>query len=133
METITLYENLSVILGVLGFILLLSAVFLWFFLDVGHYIAVLTGSEAKKGVGMIRQAATSGQVQADMMYNRTSGAVISWNGVNTSGQLNRPSGPTTGRMMPGMNQNMNANMQVNSAMTVLMTENDNDQTQLLMP
>ena len=107
METITLYENLSVILGVLGFILLLAAVFLWFFLDVGHYIAVLTGSEAKKGVGMIRQAATSGQVQADMLYNRTSGAVISWNG-NTSGPLNRQPVRNTGRMLPGRNPNMAA-------------------------
>ena len=128
METITLYENLSVILGVLGFILLLAAVFLWFFLDVGHYIAVLTGSEAKKGVGMIRQAATSGQIQADMMYNRTSGAVISWNG-NTSGQLNRQPVRNTGRMIPGRKPNIAGN----SAMTVLMTNNDDDKTQLLMP
>jgi hypothetical protein len=125
METIALYENLSVVLGVLGFILLLAAVFLWFFLDVRHYIAVLTGSEAKKEVGMIRQAATSGQVQADMKYNRTSGAVISW---NTSGQLNKNNTGNTGRMMPGMNPGL----QNSGAMTVLMTDSG-DETQLLMP
>ncbi|MDC7292411.1 hypothetical protein [Butyrivibrio sp. AE3009] len=123
METITLYENLSVVLGVLGFIFLLAAVFLFFFLDVGHYIAVLTGSEAKKGVGMIRQAATAGQVQADVQMMRSTGAVISWN--NTSGSLNMQPVRNTGRMMPGMNPQGNNNM------TVLMTDSS-DETQLLM-
>lgn len=126
METITLYENLSVVLGVLGFIFLLAAVFLFFFLDVKHYIAVLTGSEARKGVGMIRQAATAGQVQADVRMMRSTGAVISWNG-NTSGPLGKQPVRNTGRMIPGMQNGMPSN----NAMTVLMTEDD-DKTQLLM-
>ena len=111
-----IYGQLSIIFGTLSFILLVTAVFLWFFLDISHYIAVLTGSEARKGVGQIKQSATSGRVQDDLR-RKSVNAVISW---NTSGQLNQNKKSNTAKMMP------------NQGMTVLMTDRD-DRTMLLAP
>lgn len=116
MQTVNLYNQLALILGVLSFILLLAAVFLWFLLDIRHYIAVLTGSEAKKGVGMIKRAASSGRVQDDLRRKGT-GAVISW---NTSGKLAQ-----TGQM--GKNNFSSAS---DPGATMLFDENNSETTLL---
>lgn len=73
------YYNTFALVSLIAFILLtIMAVFIWVKLDVKHYFAVLTGSEARKTIDKIKQDAESGEVQTDRR-RRGNRAVISWN------------------------------------------------------
>ena len=89
MTTIEYYNLLSVITLVMFVGLIILIIFLWFKMDIGHYIAVLTGSEARKSINKIKKDAESGIVQSDGR-KRDNRATISW---NTSGKLK-----TSGKM-----------------------------------
>jgi hypothetical protein len=121
MSTIAFYNQMALILGVLSFILLLAAVFLWFLLDIKHLIAVLTGSEAKKGVGQIKRAATAGRVQDDLRRKGT-GAVISW---NTSGKLNNTAQMGKNNFSSASDPGATTLFNENSDETTLLTESFN--------
>ena len=77
MNSIEYYNLLSVISLVMFIILTVMAIIMWFKLDVMHYFAVLTGSEAKRSIDKIRKDAASGEVQQDR--RRKNKAVVSWN------------------------------------------------------
>ncbi|MCR5156343.1 MAG: hypothetical protein K6C96_06650 [Butyrivibrio sp.] len=77
MNNIEYYNLLSVISLVMFIILTAMAVIMWFKLDIRHYLAVLTGSEAKRSIDKIRKDAASGEIQADR--RRRNKAVVSWN------------------------------------------------------
>lgn len=83
MTTIEFFNLLSTICLVMFVIMLVVAIVLWIRLDVRHYLAILSGSEARKSIEKIRRDAESGLVQADRR-KRDNRAVISW---NTSGKL----------------------------------------------
>ena len=73
------YYNTFALVSLIVFILLIVLdIIIWFKLDIKHYLAVLTGSEAKKTIDRIKQDAESGAVQADRR-RRDGKAVISWN------------------------------------------------------
>ena len=73
------YYNTFALVSLIVFILLVVLdIVIWFKLDIRHYLAVLTGSEAKKTIDRIKQDAESGAVQADRR-RRNGKAVISWN------------------------------------------------------
>ena len=77
MSNIEYYNLLSLISLVMFIVLTIMAVIMWFKLDVMHYVAVLTGSEAKRSIDKIRKDAASGEVQLDR--RRRNKAVVSWN------------------------------------------------------
>ena len=71
------YYNTFALVSLIVFILLVVLdIVIWFKLDIRHYLAVLTGSEAKKTIDRIKQDAESGAVQADRR-RRNGKAVIS--------------------------------------------------------
>ena len=77
MNNIEYYNMLSIISLVMFIILTAMAVIMWFKLDIRHYLAVLSGSEAKRSIDKIRKDAASGEVQVDR--RRRNKAVVSWN------------------------------------------------------
>ncbi|MCR5669768.1 MAG: hypothetical protein K6G10_02080 [Butyrivibrio sp.] len=78
MDSIGNYNILALVSLVISLLLLTMAVVMWFKLDIRHYLAVLTGSEAKRSIDKIKKDAESGAVQADRSRRRNK-AVISWN------------------------------------------------------
>lgn len=94
------YNQLALITGIVGIVLLLIAILLWFKLDVKHYFAVLTGQDAKKQIERIRSDASRGNIQG-ALRSKNNGAVIAW---NTSGNLDgrsnvRSGGRNSGRIL----------------------------------
>lgn len=94
------YNQLALITGIVGIVLLLIAILLWFKLDVKHYFAVLTGQDAKKQIERIRSDAARGNIQG-ALRSKNNGAVIAW---NTSGNLDgrsnvRSGGKNSGRIL----------------------------------
>ena len=77
MSSVEYYNLLSVISLVMFVILTVMAIVMWFKLDIMHYFAVLTGSEAKRSIDKIRKDAASGEVQLDR--HRRNKAIVSWN------------------------------------------------------
>ncbi len=78
MNTVEYYNMLSIISAFISVLLTVMAVVMWLKLDVRHYLAVLSGSEAKRSIDKIKKDAESGAVQADLK-RRNNKAVITWN------------------------------------------------------
>ena len=77
MNNIEYYNLLSVVSLAMFVVLTVMAIIMWFKLDIRHYIAVLTGSEARRNIDRIKKDAASGEVQTDR--RRKNKAVVSWN------------------------------------------------------
>ncbi|MBO4458818.1 MAG: hypothetical protein J5802_13965 [Butyrivibrio sp.] len=78
MNDIQLYNIMAIISVVTAFIMLILAIVMWFKLDIRHYIAVLTGSEARKSIESLQKSAEAGNIHADV-YGKNNKAKISWN------------------------------------------------------
>ena len=78
MNDIQLYNIMAIISAVTAFIMLILAIVMWFKLDIRHYIAVLTGSEARKSIESLQKSAEAGNIHADV-YGKNNKAKISWN------------------------------------------------------
>ena len=78
MTEVSYYNTFALVSLIVCVLLVILDIFIWVKLDVKHYFAVLSGSEARKTIDKIKQAAESGEVQADRR-RRSGKAVISWN------------------------------------------------------
>ena len=77
MSEVSYYNTFALVSLIVFILLVILDIFIWIKLDVRHYLAVLSGSEAKKSIDKIRQDAESGAVQADRR-RRDNKAAISW-------------------------------------------------------
>ena len=78
MSDIELYNLMAIISAGVSLIMLILAIVMWIKLDIRHYIAVLTGTEARKRIENIRKSSEAGSVHADV-YSRNNKAKLSWN------------------------------------------------------
>ncbi|MBO4912168.1 MAG: hypothetical protein J5504_05520 [Butyrivibrio sp.] len=78
MNDIELYNLMALISAGVAFIMLVLAIVMWIKLDIRHYIAVLTGTEARKKIENLKKSAEAGSVHADV-YGRNNKAKVSWN------------------------------------------------------
>ena len=78
MNDIELYNLMAIISAAVAFIMLVLAIVMWVKLDIKHYIAVLTGTEARKRIENIRRSSEAGSDQDDV-YSRNNKAKLSWN------------------------------------------------------
>ena len=78
MNDIELYNLMALISAGVSLIMLVLAIVMWIKLDIRHYIAVLTGTEARKRIENLRKAAEAGSVHADV-YGSNNKAKLSWN------------------------------------------------------
>lgn len=77
MSEVSYYNTFALVSLIVFILLVILDIFIWIKLDVRHYLAVLSGSEAKKSIDKIRKDAESGAVQADRR-RRDNKAAISW-------------------------------------------------------
>ena len=77
MSEVSYYNTFALVSLIVFILLVILDIIIWVKLDVRHYLAVLSGSEAKKSIDKIRQDAESGAVQADRR-RRDNRAAISW-------------------------------------------------------
>ena len=78
MSDIELYNLMAIISAGVSLIMLILAIVMWIKLDIRHYIAVLTGTEARKRIENLRKSAEAGSVRADV-YGSNNKAKLSWN------------------------------------------------------
>ena len=78
MTEVSYYNTFALISLIVFVLLVILDVIIWIKLDIRHYFAVLSGSEARKTIDKIKQDAESGAVQADRR-RRGGNAAISWN------------------------------------------------------
>ena len=78
MSDIELYNLMAIISAGVALIMLVLAIVMWIKLDIKHYIAVLTGTEARKRIENLRKSAEAGSVHADV-YGGNNKAKLSWN------------------------------------------------------
>lgn len=77
MNEVSYYNTFALVSLIVFILLVILDIFIWIKLDIKHYLAVLSGSEARKSIDKIRQDAESGAVQADRR-RRDNKAAISW-------------------------------------------------------
>ena len=78
MSDVQLYNIMAIISAAAALVMLILAIVIWVKLDIKHYIAVLTGSEARKSIESLQKSAEAGSIHADV-YGKNNKARISWN------------------------------------------------------
>jgi len=78
MGDIELYNMMALISLGVALVMLVLAIVMWIKLDIRHYIAVLTGTEARKKIENIRKSSEAGSIHADV-YGTGNRAKLSWN------------------------------------------------------